>query len=51
MAAEQQKLAEAAKVVAAQSLRAVTEAAVPTATSDIVVSEPIRISIKPADKK
>ncbi len=48
-AAHQQQLAEAAKVAAAGRLKAATDAAVPKDTVDIVVSQPIRILIKPAD--
>jgi hypothetical protein len=50
-AAERQKTADAAKVVAVQRAKAATDAAVPTDTVDIVVSEPIRILIKPTDEK
>jgi hypothetical protein len=50
-AAERQKTADAAKVVAAQRAKAATDAAVPTDTVDIVVSEPVRILIKPAGDK
>ena len=50
-AAQRQKTADAAKVAAAQRLKTATDAAAPTLTSDIVVSEPIRISITPADGK
>ena len=48
-AAHKQQLADAAKVAAAGRLKAATDAAVPKDTVDIVVSQPIRILIKPAD--
>ena len=51
-AADQQKIAEAARVAAAERLKAATECRRADATrSDIVVSEPIRIFVKPADKQ
>ncbi len=49
--AEQQKIADAAKVEAAKRMKAATDTAMPKDTVDIVVSEPIRILIKPADTK
>jgi len=45
------KLADAVKGDAAQSGKPAPDAAPAKDTADIVVSEPIRISIKPADKK
>jgi hypothetical protein len=50
-AAEQQQAAEAAKTQAAARLKAATDAAAPTLTSEVIVSEPIRIVVKPADGK
>ena len=50
-AAEKAKAADAAKVSAAQRMKAATESAAPKDTVDIVVSEPIRVVIKAADKK
>jgi hypothetical protein len=50
-AAEKAKTAEAAKTQAAQRMKAATAAAEPKDTVDIVVSEPIHVRIKPADKK
>jgi hypothetical protein len=47
-AAEKQKQAEAAMTNATKRMKAVTTAAAPTDTVDIVVSEPIRISVKAA---
>ena len=49
-AAQRQQSAEAAKVAAVQRTKAATDAAIPTDTVDIVVSEPVRIRIEPADK-
>jgi hypothetical protein len=51
VAAEKQKQAEAAMAAATKRMKSVTEAAAPKDTVDIVVSEPIRISIKPAAQK
>lgn len=48
IAAEKQKLAAAAKAEAVKRMKAVTEAAEPKDTVDIIVSEPIRISVKAA---
>lgn len=48
IAAEKQKLADAAKAEAVKRMKAVTEAAEPKDTVDIIVSEPIRISVKAA---
>ena len=39
------------KASAASRMKAATDAATPKDTAEIVVSEPIRILIKPADKK
>ena len=50
-AAEGQQDAEAAKVLAAARLKSATDAAAPVLTSEVIISEPIRISIKPADGK
>ena len=50
-AAEKLKAAEAMKTTAASRMKAATDAAMPKDTAEIVVSEPIRILIKPADKK
>jgi hypothetical protein len=50
-AADKQKVAEAEKVAADNRLKAATDAAAPKDTVDIVVSEPIRISVQPADGK
>ncbi len=47
-AADQQKVADAAKLAAAERRKAATDAAAPTLTSDIVVSEPIRIVVMSA---
>lgn len=49
-AAEKQKGAEARKAEADKRLAAANAAAAPTDIADIVVSEPIRIVVKPADK-
>lgn len=51
LAAEQLKSADAAKAGAAKRMKAVTDAATPTDTVDIFVSEPIRILVTAADKK
>ncbi len=48
IAAEKQKLAEAAKAEAIKRMKTVTEAAEPKDTVDIIVSEPVRISVKAA---
>ena len=45
-AAEKQKQAEAAMANATKRMKSVTTAAAPTDTVDIVVSEPVRISVK-----
>ncbi|SFI69074.1 serine protease [Planctomicrobium piriforme] len=50
-AQQQQKQAEAAKADAAKRLKAATDAAEPKDYAEIVVSEPIRILVKPADNK
>lgn len=50
-AAEKAKTADVVKVDAAKRMKAATETAEPKDTVDIVVSEPIRIVLKPADKK
>lgn len=50
-AVQKQKAAEAAKLESAKLLKAATEAAMPKDIADMVVTEPIRISIKPADSK
>jgi hypothetical protein len=50
-AAEAQKRAEAEKVATANRLKTATDAAAPADTVDIAVSEPIRISVLPADGK
>jgi hypothetical protein len=46
VAAEKQKQAEAAMADAAKRMKAISTAASPTDTVDIIVSEPIRISVK-----
>jgi hypothetical protein len=48
VAAEKQKQAEASMTEAASRMKAVTTAASPTDTVDIIISEPIRVSVKPA---
>jgi hypothetical protein len=48
VAAEKQKQAEAAMADAAKRMKAISTAASPTDTVDIIVSEPIRISVKAA---
>lgn len=48
IAAEKQKLAEAAMAEASKKMKAVTTAATPKDTVDIIVSRPIRISVAPA---
>ena len=50
-AADKQKAADATKAAAAAVARAAEAKAKPKDFADIVVSEPMRISIKPADKK
>ncbi len=50
-ASEKLKSAEAAKADAAKRMKAATDAAAPKDIADIVVSEPIRIRVLPADKK
>jgi len=47
-AAEKQKQAEAAMANATKRMKAVSTAAAPTDTVDIIVSEPVRISVKAA---
>jgi hypothetical protein len=47
-AAEQQKIAEAERVAAATRVKAATDTAAPTDTVDIIVSQPVRISVLPA---
>ncbi|MBN8419846.1 MAG: PPC domain-containing protein [Verrucomicrobia bacterium] len=47
-AAEKQKQAEAAMAVATSRMKAVTTAASPTDTVEILISEPIRVSVKAA---
>ncbi|MGV3756399.1 MAG: PPC domain-containing protein [Verrucomicrobiota bacterium] len=48
IAAEKQKQAEAATAEAAKRMKTITAAAAPQDTVDIIVSEPIRISVKAA---
>jgi len=50
-AAEKAKTADVVKGDAAKRMKAATETAEPKDTVDILVSEPIRIVLKPADKK
>ncbi len=50
-ATDKLKSAEAAKADAAKRMKAATDAAAPKDIADIVVSEPIRIRVLPADKK
>lgn len=50
-AIQTQKDAEAIKLQTAKGLKSANEAALPKDIADIVVTEPIRISIKPADSK
>ena len=47
-AAEKQKQAEAAMTAASTRMKSVTTAANPTDTVEILISEPIRVSVKPA---
>ena len=47
-AAEKQKQAEAAMAAATSRMKAVTTAASPTDTVEILISEPIRVTVKPA---
>ncbi|WP_395752307.1 serine protease [Prosthecobacter sp.] len=47
-AAEKQKQADAAMAAATNRMKAVTTAASPTDTVEILISEPIRVSVKPA---
>ncbi|WP_395737148.1 serine protease [Prosthecobacter sp.] len=47
-AAEKQKLADAAMTTATSRMKAITAAASPTDTVEILISEPIRVSVKPA---
>jgi len=49
VAAEKQKQAEAAMTAASARMKTVSTAAAPTDTVDILISEPIRISVKAAD--
>ena len=51
VATEKQKTAETAKAEAARRMKAATDATAPRDIADILVSEPIRILIKPAEKK
>ncbi len=46
-AAEKQKQAEAAMTAATSRMKAITTAASPTDTVEILISEPIRVSVKP----
>lgn len=48
VAAEKQKQAEAAMTAATTRMKAISTAATPADTVDIIISEPIRISVKPA---
>ena len=48
---EAAKAAETAKTAAANKMKSVTTAAAPTDIADIVVSEPIRVRVLPAEKK
>jgi len=48
VAAEKQKQAEALMATATSRMKAVTTAALPTDTVDIIISEPIRLSVKAA---
>jgi hypothetical protein len=48
VAAEKQKQAEAAMAAATSRMKALTTSAAPTDTVDIIISEPIRVSVKPA---
>ena len=48
IAAEKQKLADAAKAEAIKKMKAVTDASEPKDTVDIFVSQPVRISVKAA---
>lgn len=50
-AAEKLKVAEAAKTAAVTKTKSVTADAAPKDIADIVVSEPIRVRVLPADKK
>ncbi|MBX7208891.1 MAG: PPC domain-containing protein [Verrucomicrobiaceae bacterium] len=47
-AAEKQKQADAAMASATKKMKAITDAAAPTDTVDIIISEPIRVSVKAA---
>lgn len=47
LAAEKQKQAEAAMADAAKRMKAVSTAATPADTVDILISEPVRLSVKP----
>lgn len=47
-AAEKQKQADAAMTAATNRMKAITTAASPTDTVEILISEPIRVSVKPA---
>lgn len=48
LAAEKQKQAEAAMTAASKRMKSLTETAAPKDTVDIIISEPIRISVKAA---
>ena len=50
-AAEKLKAAETAKTAAVNKMKSATATAAPTDIADIVVSEPIRVRVLPADKK
>ena len=47
-AAEKQKQAEAAMTAATSRMKTITTTASPTDTVEILISEPIRVSVKPA---
>jgi len=51
VAGEKSKTMDVAKTDAAKRMKTATDAAAPKDTVDIVVSEPVRIAIKPADPK
>jgi hypothetical protein len=48
-AAEKQKQAEAAMTAASTKMKSVSTAANPTDTVEILISQPIRVNVKPAD--
>ncbi len=50
-ALQKQKAAEASKLETAKLLKSATDTAAPKDIADIVVTEPIRLAIKPADSK